>query len=188
MARLIPLAGEGGARLGRHCPRYRQAWRGHGGSLWASGHRVAQNQGGPGLHGHGPLGPPARACAAGADRHVDMPTMSATGKLGGLRARRPPEGARIDHSGQRRLEGIVRQQRADPAARDTADSGLRSESGRLRSESGRLRSENTGLRSLAAAQREALEGAGIRIKDMERREAYRDNPNVPPSRRPLTLL
>ena len=117
-----------------------------------------------------------------------MPTMSATGKLGGLRARRTPEGARIDHSGQRRLEGIVRQRRADPAARDAADSGLRSESGRLRSESGRLRSENTGLRSLAAAQREALEGAGIRIKDMERREAYRNNPNVPPSHRPLSLL
>ena len=110
-----------------------------------------------------------------------MPTMSATGKLGGLRARRTPEGARIDHSGQRRLEGIVRQRRADPAARDAADSGLRSESGRLRS-------ENTGLRSLAAAQREALEGAGIRIKDMERREAYRNNPNVPPSHRPLSLL
>ena len=36
-----------------------------------------------------------------------------------------------------RLEGIVRQQRADLAARDAVESGLRSENGRLRSENGR---------------------------------------------------
>ena len=64
--------------------------------------------------------------------------------------------------------------RADLAAKDAENS--------------RLRSENSEVRSLAAAQREALEGAEIKIKDMERREAYHDNPNVPPSHRPLTLL
>jgi len=36
-----------------------------------------------------------------------------------------------------RLEGIVRQQRADLAARDAVESGLRSENGRPRSENGR---------------------------------------------------
>ena len=66
-----------------------------------------------------------------------------------------------------RLEWIVLQMRADLDIKDA---------------------ENSGLRSLAAAQREALEGAGIKIKDMERREAYHDNPNVPPSHRSLTLL
>jgi len=80
-----------------------------------------------------------------------------------------------------RLEGIVLQLRADLAAKDA-------ENGRLRSENGRLRSENGRLRSLAAAQREALEGAGIKIKDMARRGAYHDNPNVPPSHRSPTLL
>ena len=73
-----------------------------------------------------------------------------------------------------RLEGIDLQRRADLAAKDAENSGLRSETSRLL--------------SLAAAQQEALEGAGIKIKDMERREAYHDNPNVPPSHRSLTLL
>ena len=80
-----------------------------------------------------------------------------------------------------RLEGIDLQRRADLAAKDAENSGLRSENGRLLSENGRLL-------SLVAAQRKALEGAGIKIKDMERREAYHDNPNVPPSHRSLTLL
>ena len=94
-----------------------------------------------------------------------------------------------------RLEGIDLQRRADLAAKDAENSGLRSEKSRLLSENGRLRSENSKLRSeksrllsLVAAQQEALEGAGIKIKDMERREAYHDNPNVPPSHRSLTLL
>ena len=73
-----------------------------------------------------------------------------------------------------RLEGIVLQLKADLAAKDA--------------ENGRLRSENGRLRSLAAAQQKALEGAGIKIKDMERRGAYHDNPNVPPSHRSPTLL
>ena len=73
-----------------------------------------------------------------------------------------------------RLEWIVLQMRADLDIKDAENSGLRS--------------ENSGLRSLAAAQREALEGAGIKIKDMARRGAYYDNPNVPPSHRSLTLL
>ena len=77
-----------------------------------------------------------------------------------------------------RLEGIDLQRRADLAAKDAENSGLRSENGwlrsengwlrsengRLRSENGRLRSENGRLLSLVAAQRKALEAPGSRSR------------------------
>ena len=113
----------------------------------------------------------------------------------------PPEGSLVDServvlrkelasviAANNMLEKLVLQLRADNAAKDAENSGLRAENGQLREENGQLREENAQLRAVAASLEKALDDAGIKIKDMKRRDAYHDNSNVPPSHRSLTLL
>ena len=54
--------------------------------------------------------------------------------------------------------------------------------------SAHLRAEMAGKDELIASLKKRLVDAGIRIDDLERREAYHDNSNVPPSHRSITLL
>ena len=94
----------------------------------------------------------------------------------------PPEGSLVDServvlrkelasviAANNMLEKLVLDLRADNAAKDA--------------ENTQLRAENTQLRAVVASQEKALDDAGIKIKDMKRRDAYHDNSNVPPSHR-----
>ena len=77
--------------------------------------------------------------------------------------------------------GEIEQLRGEVASRDVELGLAHGEIEQLRGEVG------AGKKTIAALMKK-LDDAGIKIDDLERREAYHDSPNVPPSHRSLALL
>ena len=87
-----------------------------------------------------------------------------------------------------RLRRAVDEHRDAAAKSDARNADMAVENAALRAENERQGAEIAEKDRMIAAMKKALDEACIKILDLERREAYHDNPNAPPSNRSLTLM